>query len=140
MAEQVILFYHWAVTSSPSGSIYAFSSNDTTGASATTQLTFNTLGTYSGTLTVTDHDGSGLATQVTWTTNGTQIRPIDIEPNAPAQVATGNSATFTAYVCDQLNRSLQLFVNAFDRRSISGLVHCIWRRQSIVFQWNNSNT
>jgi hypothetical protein len=59
-------------------------------------------GTYSGTLTVTDHDGTGQATTVNWSTNATQVpTSVVVAPSGTTPVGTGGTISYTATVYDQ---------------------------------------
>jgi len=100
------LVFVWAPASQAGATLTSTSGNTTiNGQNATnvTQLTFSVNGNYSGTVTVTDHDGTGgLSTQVNWSTNQASPTPttISVSPT-PQTVITGNNQLFTATVLDQ---------------------------------------
>lgn len=102
------LRFLWNVTVFPSGGSPSLTSaNGTTviagnNATNTTQVTFQAVGTYGGTVVITDHDGTGgQSITVPWSTNSTSIPTTVVVSPANTTIGTGQTQTFTVVVRDQ---------------------------------------
>jgi hypothetical protein len=97
------LKYSWTATTLPSGATPSFSDNNTNTAKNTT-VTFNQVGSYVFTATITDAGGLSATSSVNVTVNET-LTSVTVTPSAPSVVANGTQQ-FAAAGLDQFGHPL----------------------------------